>query len=138
MSRPLVVRFAVVLAALPVMAACAQVAELERTRTFCVEASTLLRDLADDLGAADSSTDQLDDLVAEAVERLELVEPPAEVATQWTFLVDEWTSARDHLVQADGDFASPAGIGAFAEFSLLQGQLADASTVVDDWGRANC
>ncbi len=138
MCRALVVRFAVVLAALPVLAACAHVAEPEHSSTFCVEADTLLRDLADDLGAPDAPPDQLDDLAAEAVERLEAVEPPAELAQRWTSLVEEATSARDDLAHVDGDLASREGMRALTEFFVLQARLEDGSTVVDDWSRANC
>jgi hypothetical protein len=132
-----VVRAAVVLVALPLLAACMQTAEAKRTQTFCAEANVLLRNLAGDLGSPSSAPDQAGGLAAEVVERLDAVDPPAGVERQWSFLVDEWTAARDDLAKA-GDVGSPGWTFAYAKFSVLQGQLAGRRTLVDDWGRANC
>jgi hypothetical protein len=112
-------------------------AEAEKKETFCTEVPALLGDITEDLQGFTADPSQAPALLAEAVERISAVEPPAEAAPQWERLVTAWTEMRDLVAQADP--TDPAANADLApQLSALQTELIDSGTAVDDYGKANC
>jgi hypothetical protein len=97
----------------------------------------LLSDISDDLQGVTAAPEQAPALLAEAVDKISAVQPPADAAPQWQRLVTAWTSMRDLLAQAD--LTDPqANTDLAPQLQSLQTELVDSGTAVDDYGKANC
>jgi hypothetical protein len=112
-------------------------ADAERKTTFCRDVPGLLTDISTDLQGVYSAPETAPQLMAQAVDRISAVEPPAEAAPQWQRLVTAWTDMRDLLGRADlTDRAANADLA--PELQRLQTELVDSGTAIDDYGKANC
>jgi hypothetical protein len=112
-------------------------ADAEKQETFCTEVPGLLTDITADLQNVTTTPEQAPQQIAEAVDRLSAVEPPAGVAPQWQRLVTAWTSMRDLIGQVDlTDPAANAGLA--PQLQALQTELVDSGAAVDEYGKANC
>jgi len=111
--------------------------DAEKKETFCTEVPALLSDISDDLQGVTAAPEQAPALLAEAVDKISAVQPPADAAPQWQRLVTAWTSMRDLLAQAD--LTNPqANTDLAPQLQSLQTELVDSGTAVDDYGKANC
>ena len=111
--------------------------DAEKKETFCTEVPALLSDISDDLQGVTAAPEQAPALLAEAVDKISAVQPPADAAPQWQRLVTAWTSMRDLLAQAD--LTDPqANTDLAPQLQSLQTELVDSGTAVDDYGKANC
>ena len=111
--------------------------DAELKETFCTEVPALLSDISDDLQGVTAAPEQAPALLAEAVDKISAVRPPADAAPQWQRLVTAWTSMRDLLAQAD--LTDPqANTDLAPQLQSLQTELVDSGTAVDDYGKANC
>jgi hypothetical protein len=111
--------------------------DAEKKETFCTEVPALLSDISSDLQGVTSAPEQAPALLAEAVEQISAVQPPADAAPQWQRLVAAWTSMRDLLAQAD--LTDPqANTDLAPQLQSLQTELVDSGSAVDDYGKANC
>ena len=97
----------------------------------------LLTDVSADLQGVYSAPETAPQQLAEAVDRLSTVQPPAEVADRWTRLVDAFAGMRDLLGQADlTDRAANADLA--PRLQELQTELVASGTAIDDYGNASC
>ncbi len=111
--------------------------DAEKKEAFCTEVPALLSDISSDLQGVTSTPEQAPALLAEAVDKISAVQPPADAAPQWQRLVAAWTSMRDLLAQAD--LTDPqANTDLAPRLQGLQTELVDSGTAVDDYGKANC
>lgn len=111
--------------------------DAEKKETFCTEVPALLSDISDDLQGVTAAPETAPALLAEAVDKISAVQPPADAAPQWQRLVTAWTSMRDLLAQAD--LTDPQANTELApQLQSLQTELVDSGTAVDDYGKANC
>jgi hypothetical protein len=111
--------------------------DAETKEAFCTEVPALLSDISADLQGVTSAPEQAPALLAQAVDEISAVQPPADAAPQWQRLVAAWTSMRDLLAQAD--LTDPqANADLTPQLQSLQTELVDSGTAVDDYGKANC
>ncbi|MCZ2836096.1 hypothetical protein [Modestobacter sp. VKM Ac-2985] len=112
-------------------------ADTDAQETFCTEVPGLLTDITTDLQGATTTPEQAPQQVAEAVDRLATVEPPAGVTPQWERLVAAWTSMRDLMNQVDvTDRAANADLA--PQLQALQTELVEAGSAVDEYGKTTC
>ncbi|MGY1637018.1 hypothetical protein ACI78V_10230 [Geodermatophilus sp. SYSU D00742] len=120
-----------------VLAGCGGSAEEERRAAFCEEVPDLLSDVTAELEGVTAEPEQAPAIVGDAVERLEAVEPPEDVADEWQALVQAWTGMRDLLGEVD--LTDPSANTEFVgEATRLQEDLVSTGAAVDDWGEENC
>ena len=111
--------------------------DAETKDTFCTEVPALLSGISNDLQEVTSAPEQAPALLAQAVDQISAVQPPADAAPQWQRLVAAWTSMRDLLAQAD--LTDPQANSDLApQLQSLQTELVDSGSAVDDYGKANC
>jgi hypothetical protein len=111
--------------------------DAERKETFCREVPGLLGDIGTDLQSVASAPETAPQRMAEAVDQLSAVEPPAGAGPQWQRLVTAVTDMRDLIGRADLTDPS-ANVELAPELQRLQTELTDSGTAVDDYGKANC
>jgi hypothetical protein len=112
-------------------------ADAEKKETFCTEVPALLSGIATDLRGFEDDPQSAPALLEDAVAQISAVEPPADVADEWQRLVTSWTGMRDLIAQADLTDPS-ANAGLAPQLQVLQTELVDSGTAVDDYGKANC
>ena len=111
--------------------------EAERQEAFCAEVPDLLSDITDDVNAVQSDPQSAPQVLDEAVQRLEAVEPPEAVADEWDDLVTSWRGLSDLLDQAV--LTDPAANADLApQLQELQGDLVSSGEAVDAYGKENC
>ncbi|MFW3168972.1 hypothetical protein [Geodermatophilus sp. CPCC 206100] len=138
MTRPRsVLTVAAPLAAALLLTGCGSSEEEQRQAAFCEDVPTLLEDVTADMQAVTSDPQTAPDVVGEAVDRLEAVEPPAGVADEWAALVDAWSGMRDLLGRVDLEDPS-ANTEFVEEATQLQEDLVSTGDAVDEWGQENC
>ncbi len=109
----------------------------ERQETFCDDVPALLQDITAQVEDVQTDPAAASALIEDAVDRMEEVQPPDDVADEWERLVTAWRDLRDLFRQLDP--SAPGGNQDLAtELLELQPELVDAGTAVDEWGRANC
>ena len=109
----------------------------QRLEAFCEQVPALLSDITDDVNAVYSDPQSAPDVLNEAVDRLEAVEPPAEAADLWDELVTSWQALTDLISSAD--LSDPSANADLAEeATALQGDLVSAGEAVDEYGQENC
>ena len=111
--------------------------EAERQEAFCAEVPDLLSEITDDVNAVQSDPQSAPQVLDEAVQRLEAVDPPEAVADEWNDLVSSWRGLSDLLDQAD--LTDPAANADLApQLQELQGDLVSSGEAVDAYGKENC
>ncbi|GAB3324918.1 hypothetical protein GCM10027451_49490 [Geodermatophilus aquaeductus] len=111
--------------------------EAERQEAFCAEVPDLLSDITDDVNAIQSDPQSAPQVLDEAVQQLEDVDPPEAVADEWDDLVTSWRALSDLLDQAD--LSDPAANADLApQLQELQGDLVSSGEAVDAYGEENC
>jgi hypothetical protein len=139
MRRSLTVRAAGVPVAVAVLllAGCGSSEEEQRQEAFCENVPDLLEDVTAELQGVTASPEQAPELVGDAVERLEAVDPPEGVADDWQALVEAWSGMRDLLGRVD--LTNPSANTEFAaEAQQLQSDLVSTGAAVDEYGQENC
>ena len=111
--------------------------EAERQEAFCAEVPDLLSEITDDVNAVQSDPQSAPQVLDEAVQRLEAVDPPEAVADEWNDLVSSWAGLSDLLDQAD--LTDPSANADLApQLQELQGELVSSGEAVDAYGKQNC
>jgi outer membrane murein-binding lipoprotein Lpp len=111
--------------------------EAERQEAFCADVPDLLSDITDDVNAIQSDPQSAPQVLDEAVQRLEDVDPPEAVADEWDDLVTSWRALSDLLDRAD--LTDPAANADLApQLQELQGDLVSSGEAVDSYGEENC
>ncbi len=111
--------------------------EAERQEAFCAEVPDLLSEITDDVNAVQSDPQSAPQVLDEAVQRLEAVDPPEAVADEWNDLVSSWRGLSDLLDQAD--LTDPSANADLApQLQELQGELVSSGEAVDAYGKQNC
>jgi len=128
--------FALALSA-PLLAACGTSEDDQRKAAFCEDVPTLMQEVTADLNEVPSDPTSANAALDDAVSRLEEVQPPEDVADEWSRLQTAWSDMRDLVGRAD--LTDPSANTELApELERLQPELVDAGTAIDDWGKANC
>jgi hypothetical protein len=124
-------------AATVLLAGCGASEEEERQAAFCEDVPDLLTDVTAQLEGATAEPEQAPGIVGDAVERLEAVDPPEDVADEWQALVEAWTGMRDLLNEVD--LTDPSANTEFVgEATRLQEDLVSTGSAIDEWGKENC
>jgi hypothetical protein len=103
---------------------------------FCTQAQELVTQLQ---GAVTDSTDlsTLPQVLQQAAEGFDAVEPPAEIASDWNALADGTRKLADAFGQVD--FNDPQSAAQFQQTATqLEGQLSGASTNVENYLSQQC
>jgi hypothetical protein len=131
-------RIAIAALAVVALTGCSQTEDDARKEAFCADVPDLLQGIRMNVNIANTvGGDQAIDILSDQVAKLEAVEPPADVADEWTALVDTWTSFRDLLAEAI-DSPPEEAEALIAELEPYQQRLTDTGAAVDEWGQANC
>ncbi|MBB3084728.1 hypothetical protein [Geodermatophilus sabuli] len=139
MSRSLSVRVlgAPLAVAALLLAGCGASEDEERQAAFCEDVPDLLSDVTAELEAVSAEPEQAPGIVGDAVERLEAVDPPEDVADEWQDLVTAWSGMRDLLGEVD--LTDPSANTEFVgEATQVQEDLVATGSAVDEWSQANC
>ena len=124
-------------AAALLLAGCGASEDEERQAAFCEDVPDLLSDVTAELEGVTADPEQAPAIVSDAVERLEAVEPPQDVADEWQDLVTAWSGMRDLLNEVD--LTDPSANTEFVgEATQLQEDLVSTGSAVDEWGKENC
>ena len=104
---------------------------------FCAEAVTLEQSVNATVGTASSDPTQLPPALQRLADQYAAIEPPAEIAADWTALVD---GVQQLATAAQGiDFTDPTAAQQLqAAAGGLQEQLTTATTNVSTYATANC
>ena len=131
-------RTAIAALAVAALTGCSQSPDDARQESFCADVPDLLQEIRMNVNIANTvGGDQSIDILSDQIEKLEAVDPPSDVADEWTALVDTWTSFRDLLAEAID--SPPEEAEAFiAQLEPYQQRLTDTGAAVDEWGQANC
>jgi hypothetical protein len=106
-------------------------------QAFCTQAPALLERVNTEVAGVRSSPQQAPQVLAEAVDQLHTLPPPAGVAPQWQRFVGAVTGLRDLVAKLDLD--NPQVNTQYAgELESLRPDLVDGGAAIDDWGKANC
>ncbi|SOE00716.1 hypothetical protein [Blastococcus haudaquaticus] len=132
------IRLALALAlAAPLLGACGASEDEQRKAAFCDDVPTLMQEVTADLNEVPSDPMSANEALDDAVAQLEEVEPPEDVADEWSRLETAWSDMRDLIGRAD--LSDPAANAELApELQRLQPELVEAGTAIDDWGKENC
>ena len=121
----------------PLLGACGTSEDDQRKAAFCEDVPTLMQEVTADLEQVPADPATANQALDDAVSKIEQVEPPEDVADEWTRLETAWTDMRDLIGQADLSDPS-ANTDLAPELQRLQPELVEAGTAIDDWGKANC
>ena len=117
--------------------ACGASEDEQRTDAFCDDVPTLLQDITVELETVYTSPESANEVLGNAVARLDEVQPPEDVADEWERLRTAWRDMADLIGRADLTDSS-ADVGLAPELERLQPELVDGGAAVDDWGKAHC
>jgi hypothetical protein len=121
----------------PLLGACGASEDEQRTDAFCDDVPTLLQDITVELETVYTSPESANEVLGNAVARLDEVQPPEDVADEWERLRTAWRDMADLIGRADLTDPS-ADVGLAPELERLQPELVDGGAAVDDWGKAHC
>ena len=134
MRRPLAL--GLVLSA-SLLGACGTSEDEQRKAAFCEDVPTLLQDITVELETVYTSPESANEVLGNAVSRLDDVQPPQDVADEWDRLRTAWRDMADLIGRAD--LTDPtANVELAPELERLEPELVDGGAAVDDWGKANC
>jgi outer membrane murein-binding lipoprotein Lpp len=109
----------------------------QRQEAFCDQVPDLLSEITDDVNAVYSDPQSAPQVLDEAVDRLEAVDPPEAAADVWSDLVSSWRALADLLDEAD--LTDPSANADLApRLQELQGDLVSSGEAVDEYGEATC
>jgi hypothetical protein len=119
------------------LGACGTTEDEQRKAAFCEDVPTLLQDITVELETVYTSPESANEVLGNAVSRLDDVQPPQDVADEWDRLRTAWRDMADLIGRAD--LTDPAANVELApELERLEPDLVDGGAAVDDWGKANC
>jgi hypothetical protein len=111
--------------------------DAELKEAFCTQAPALLEKVNTEVAGVASAPQQAPQVLAEAVDQLHTLPPPAGVAPQWQRFVGAVTGLRDLVGKLD--LNNPQANTQYAgELESLRPDLVDGGAAIDDWGKANC
>ena len=132
------IRLALALAlSAPLLGACGASEDDQRKAAFCEDVPTLMQEVTADLEEVPSDPETATQALDDAVAKIEEVQPPEDVADEWSRLRTAWSDMRDLIGRADLTDPS-ANVELAPELERLQPELVEAGTAIDDWGKANC
>ena len=119
------------------LAGCGSSADERREEAFCEEVPGLLSDIGGDVESIYADPQSAPDVLEEAVDRLEAVEPPQDAERIRADLVASWQALTDLVGSAD--LTDPAATTGLAEEATeLQGDLVSAGEAADSYVQENC
>ena len=125
MRRPLAL--GLVLSA-SLLGACGTSEDEQRKAAFCEDVPTLLQDITVELETVYTSPESANEVLGNAVSRLEDVQPPQDVADEWDRLRTAWRDMADLIGRAD--LTDPSANVELAP-ELVPGQATFARLMVD-------